>query len=62
MIVSAAVFVASTAINVWTVVWCRSIEDACIPVHGLLTVPAMFLSGLMLLVGGIAWLIHRGDE
>lgn len=62
MVLSGAVLAVSTAINVGTVVWCRSIEDACIPVHGLITVPATVGSALMLFVGAIAWVLHRGDE
>lgn len=62
MVLSGLVFVASTGANVATVVWCRSIDDACIPVHGIVTVPAMVLSALMLVVGGLVWLMHRGDD
>jgi hypothetical protein len=33
------VVVVSTAVNLGTVAWCRSVDDARIPVHGIVTVP-----------------------
>ena len=39
------------AINVWTVLWCRSLPyGGCIPVHMLLTVPLNAVAALAVLV------------